>query len=409
MVTNWVRKVRNDLGLTQKELQCKYLSKNVISNIESGRAVLDYKRAIKFEQRFNEIISGRNITNLGYAVTPELLLGIEKINVDGFISEIKNKNMVTNEDLKKINEYLTKVTKNDAIELILITVEILKKDIFKNINIIDDLIFRLINLNISKDILIEVYMDIIRICYITHYHKLVIKFSKVIESDVEILNNNDLKISFYYNLANAYFELGEVNESLELVNKLKNFNISKYELYIFTLEANIYFIKNELNTCEKINKKIFRQSEKNRDYNFMANSCSNLSELYLKKKMIKKSQNYMKKAIKYIDYAEDYYKYNVYYNNLVLNITFGNSTTILDSFTDAYMVANRLNDNEKEMKILELIFNYYKNRQDKKSIVEILEIIRNNNGEIKPKVLLDIICFINKDELIKSIIKGINY
>jgi len=221
-----LKKIRRDLSLRQKDLKCEGLSN--ISRIENREAPISYTIAKRLCNKINKIIEERNI-KLDYPVTIDLLIGKTKVLRNDLLDRLEyceNENTI----FEEINQVISNLDNNAAIEFILNVLKILNEDAYKYNEIICDYCYRIIHYSLPSRIRIDIFNYLIKSYFIQNQHVVVIGIGKSLESEVYENATQEQKEKFFGNIANSYFQIGNYNECQKMLKSISNFTSAEREI-----------------------------------------------------------------------------------------------------------------------------------------------------------------------------------
>lgn len=396
-----VKKTRLDLGLTQEDMVCRGLTQIYISRVETGELELTPQKAIIISNKFNLERKKRNI-DLGYEITPTLFTDIKNIEIDRLINNLKDN---TGYCYIEINEFLKDCTKEVGEKLIdRMYTDVFKYNIYRHKDRIKEYLTKQLRFIQSRKKVVETYIRLIAAWKEDESddrYEHIVFLSKLIENDVNLCDENR-RISYYANVSTAYYEIKEYDEALHLIEKGKKIKNNPYIYNLLNTEAIIYTKQKRYKKAINIHNKIINESE---DIDYIANSLSNKADIYNAENKFELASEFINKAFEFIDNISIYYKFNLWYVKLQIEIE--QKININESFKNTLIQLKELDDKVETRKILEMVTKYYK--ENNFEIVEIVEILKAVGISIDSNVFIKKIILPLADEKTRKIIEHIAY
>ncbi|MCR3761733.1 helix-turn-helix domain-containing protein [Clostridium felsineum] len=343
-----LKNLREKYALLQEDLSGKEITRNLISQIEHGKARLTRHAAEVMLKNLKDICHKRNITvdeDIDYLLEDEETQANKVL--DNYIKELKDlliyKDCIFKTKLDEIEEFLVDWDIKDK-KIIIFE---LAGDHYSNINDLQtSLIYyekakALININTFDDNFVSILRKLSMVYYYMGRYEDNIRNSTFALNHFKNMNEEYYCI-FIYNSALCYIKLKEYTKAIKSLNKIegiiKNINITKYyqvleqevvcygelQQYQKSLEINEYIAnnidkkkyqeylislinltnnyintKNDKKLKETLNK-IYETTDKlNQDSNFLPEIYSELGEIHNKLYNIKKSEEFYLKALNY--------------------------------------------------------------------------------------------------------------
>lgn len=397
-----LRKIRKDLGLKQKDLKCEGI-KN-ISRIENGETEISYTIANRLCNKINLIIKEKHII-LDYDVTVDLLMGRTSILKDDLLHNLKfhkNENTI----FEEINQVILNLKSDEAIELMLNVLEILNEDIYNCNEKICDYCYRLLNYNLSNYIRIDIFNYLIKSHFIQNQYIAVISIGKSFIYEVSKNATHSQKEKFFGNIANAYFQLKEYAECEKMLKLISQFTSKETELYFLLLKAVCKSQVNNIFGAIKVYESIIIKAMKIDNFDYIANSYSNIGDLYLKSDINIAREN-INKAIELIgNCTNSKFMLNCYYNKFLLSLEEKESEHIDESFEKSMVLATELNDSVLKNKLVSNILKFYIENNYSCKIPDFIKNIKSKyEYNIQDSTLLACIKHVDDEKIVYKSIK----
>lgn len=397
-----LKKIRMDLNLKQKDLKCDGL-KN-ISRLENGETEISYTIANRLCNKINQIIKEKRIL-LDYNVTVELLMGRTSILKDDLLYKLKYHK---NEDtiFEEINQVISNLNSDEAIELILNVLEILNKDIYKYNERICDYCYKILNYSLTSYIRIDIFNYLIKSHFIQNQYIAVISIGKSFVNEVIKNATHGQKERFFGNIANSYFQIGNYKECEKTLKDVSHFTNKETELYFLLLKA---VCKSQLDNklgAIKIYESIIIKAMKINNFDYIANSYSNIGDLYLKSNINIAREN-INKSIELIDNCTDSkFMLNCFYNKFLLSLEEKNMDCIIKSFRKSMTLATELNDLVIKNKLVSKSLKYYMDNNMNYKIPDFIYKLKNEyEYNIQDSTLLACIKHVDDEKIVYKSIK----
>lgn len=379
-----LRKIRVDLGLAQRELECENAQN--ISQLETGgKAITEDVSAPALVQKIKQVMKEKGLS-LPYEVTIDLLLGKFNIITDDILKKLKAAKTITTDIIFDIDINIKELSNDDSIEFINQVIDILNEDSCKNAELMRKYALKLLKLDLDFDNRIQANRTLIKAYSWLRKYDDVIATAENIEDDIEKCKDKEAKISLYTNIAVAYYQEKRYDESLQYLRKLKVIDKNN-EFFYLSLESAILAMKGDLKRAEKscFNLLNIAKNKVNNDY--VVESYSKLSDVYNK-------MNLKDKAKEYVDYALEsincgtlrVHRFNAYFNAYeIYNELNEDRNKIEELFLKAYPLAIELNYINK----LELLFeNAFDRYFEERKYNDIANILKQAKGlKIKSEIL----------------------
>ncbi|QAA31213.1 helix-turn-helix transcriptional regulator [Clostridium manihotivorum] len=397
MRTNEILKmIRNDLDITQDDLVCEKISRTVISKLERGKKEISPIQAIKLRDKILNIQKEKNIA-LDYEVSTNFLLGITHFDIEKILSDLEKK--VDRLSLNALDEALRQMVDSDFISLCTKAIHVFKSDLYANSDLIILYAQEVLKRDISISIIIDMNIMLIRAYYAKGEFKTIIHLAETHKKDIEQCCDKEIQISFYFNLATAYYKERKYNDALNYIEIIKKLKLRKYEEKVLTLEANIETKLKNYDSAKKVYFKIIRISK---DNTIIANSYGNIASLYHEQKKYRQAREYLNRAYEFIREVSTQCKYNILYNKLELDIDTNQKNDVYIDFTMLLEVFSNMNSEINQNTVFEKVIDYFEN--EKLEVFKIINNIKQYNLKISDRLLLKVILkFTNDTEMIKLI------
>lgn len=402
-----LRKVRMDLGLKQKDLKCEGL-KN-ISRIETGAIEMSYTIASRLCNKINQIIKERSLT-IDYEVDIDLLMGKTEVFMNDIIYRLKNcenKNTI----FEEIDQVILNLKGDAFVRFILKILKILNKDVYKYAGNICDYSYRLLSYNLPGYNLpsctrIDVIIYLIKAQFIQNQYEAIVGIGKSAINEIYDSATNLQKELFFGNMANTYFKLKEYRECEMYLNSVFSFQNPETELFFLSLKATC---KSELgNKIEaiKIYKSIIDKSIKISNFNYIANSYSNIGDLYLKDDL-DTARKYIDKSIELTSKCTiKKFILNCYYNKFLLSMKEKNIENIKYNLDYSMRLAKDINDSVIENKLVFETLNYCISNDLDDDIIKFILLLKDKyNHYVSDSTLIACLKQISSKKLAYKIIK----
>lgn len=372
-----IRKARRELGITQEELSFSGMTKSVIAKLECGERKLNSKQASRLAARFEE---------LGYEISSKVLMGQDR-DIDEVLKSLETN--INKEKLEEIDNIILNLNNDKAVELILGIVDILKKDIYLYASVILKYILKLNGFNINKETYINVNMELMRIyTVLCNYDSVLIVASAISIYEDEF--NKKESTSYNFNIANAYYYLGDYDKSDKYLNKAKKFNERSSEMHILTVKSNICTMKRKFKEAIELNNKIIARAKEQNKHFYIANSLSNIAFILTEQEELEEAQKYINEAFTFYDSIDTYYRFNLVNNKFYLDIKKNIAT--FEEFKQLIILALESKDTDRLSENVILYFSYYtKNENPEKGLTRIINFLNKNNIVLEEKAKLELI------------------
>lgn len=376
-----LRKIRRDLGLKQRELECENAQN--ISQLETGvKAITEDISAPALFQRITQIMKERGLT-LPYEVTIDLLLGTTNIITNDLLKRLKAARIVSLKMVQEIDDTLKDLSKEDSISFLNDTILILGENDCANAELI--MKYSLKFLKLDSDL--KAYKWLINAYSWLNKHEDVVNIAKIIEEDIDRCKDKEIKYSCYRNIARALYYEEKDDECLYYLKKLKLLGKDS-EFFYLTLESAIFRRRGNNERAEKVYLKILDKAILKNENDYIVDSISNLSGLYEEMGLIEKAREYANKAISSIRVStERTFIFNAYYNAFEVYIKhFSNEIEEIEQFLcKALPLAIEMNLTQWVDKLFEKSFNMYFEKGEYNKISNILKQVNTIN--IKSEIL----------------------
>lgn len=363
-----LKAAREYLGLKQRELECENLSRGMISLLETDncKAVMTPALANKLAKRLNYLQQKIEVY-LPYKLTADYLLEGVKEQAEKVIKNNINMLLVIKKDkgafinILKKSERIIKCYEVD-ISLRLEIYKLSLKFFFDNsdFDMAEKYAYKCNDIYEKQNDTENIFLikdKIIRINYLQEKYIRVIVVAESIRIDNIIIKMPEYQ-NVCFNTALADYELNQFNECLKWINRLKNFELPvEKELAVLNLKANVLGELSQYEEAEKEHLYIIEKSVQAENYDFAANSYSNLAEIYLRKKDIVKADEFIRSALS-IDIKEEVIKGNVLLNAFLLSIIKNESKLARYYFKQALNIELKLKRYAKQQKLLDLYFDF---------------------------------------------------
>lgn len=394
-----IKNYRLILGMTQSDLACKGLCRSYIAMMEVGKAELNAWAATIMAKRFNLVAKKQQ---LKIKITPELLMGRKENEIDRLVNNLK---LETKFAKHEINEFLEECTDELGETLIdRIYEEVFKHDFrkyrddictyfdkgfkyVKDTKKVTEMRVKLIRAKLFSDNPNK-YIDIINIY-------------NVVGNDIDECDD-EIKASYYNNVASAYYNLKDYDNASNVIQKAKRIKNNPYRLKTLTIEANICVEQSKYKRAINIYKEIISISD---DVNERANAYVNIAYAYNMMNKNDLADRYLSKAFEFIDSVNEHYRFNLY--NVRLQIEIKQQLNIEETTMNALLSAKTLKSREKTKEVL--LSNVEYNRGDYFNVSRILKMLTQTKAEIDAKTFIDEILYPVADEKTRAIIKTISY
>lgn len=378
-----LRETRKKYGITQEKLGGPTIKRYVINKIENGKQELNRKQALILASRFNEILREIGIDD---EITAEQLLGIKNTETSNMLQRLKlDKN---NGSLEDINNAINKLNNDEATKLILDSIDILKLEFSINAVEIRDFCDKLIALNIDDYTKLIAYNYLIAACHSLSDFKEAIIFSKFIEDKVEASDNDNIKSTFYNNVADCFFKNGDYKKCIKYMDKANKYNDKYKKLNSLIVKADIKAIENDFDKAEKDYYGIIEKSKKLNSHKNVANCFSNIADIHRKKHNMEMAQKCINTAIEEVKNNEVSLvcQLNVYFNYLLIGIELDELSIVNEYSKMAIELAIKINNKEKQNRIIWELAQFYKKHKSENEVLELIEnykVILNSDTAVK--------------------------
>jgi len=397
-----LRKIRTDLSLKQKDLKCEGV-KN-ISRLENGETQMSYMIANRLCHKINQIIKKKCII-LDYDVTVDLLMGRTSILKDDLIYKLK---VYENEDriFDEINQVIANLDNDEAIDFMIKILQTLDTNIYKYNEKICDYCYKLLNYNLTDSTRIDIFNYLIRAHFIQNQYITVVSIGKSFSNEVYKYATNEQKEKFFGNIANAYYQLEQYIECEECLKSIFFFKKKETELFFLSLQATCKSNLGDKDGAIRIYENIINKSLKINNFDYVANSYSDIGDLYLDSNL-DIANEYINKAINLTNKCKDKkFILNCYYNKFLISLNGGNIENIKNSFNFSMKLANNLNDNIVKNKLVLQILNYCIKNNLYNEIFKFIVYLKDRyNYFIQDSTLMSCISHINDEKTVYNIIK----
>jgi len=402
-----LRKVRLDLGLKQKDLKCEGL-KN-ISRIETGAVEMSHTVASRLCDKINQIMKEKSLT-LDYKVDTDLLMGKTEIFLNDIIYRLENcenKNTI----FEEIDMVILSLKGDAFVRFMLKILKILNEDVYRYAGNICDYSYRLLSYNLPGYNLqsctrIDVIIYLIRAQLIQNQYEAIVGIGKAAFNEIYDSATNLQKESFFGNMANAYFKLKEYKECEMYLNSVFSFQNPETELFFLSLKATC---KSELGNKDeaiKIYKDIIDKGSKINNFNYVANSYSDIGDLYLKDDL-DIARKYIDKSIELTSKCTiKKFILNCYYNKFLLSIKEKNIENIKYNLDYSIRLAKDINDSTIENKLVFETLNYCINNDLDDEIIKFIILLKDKyNYHVEDSTLIACLKRLNSEKLAYKIVK----
>lgn len=390
-----LKKVRKEVGLSQKDLECDGIDRHIISRIERGQQEITTEYAIKIANKINLEMKKRNI-KLKYEVTATLFLGIKENSIDRLVSNLKEN---TKYAIHEIDDFLSNCTDELGEKLInRIYEEVLKKEMYRYKREILKYSSKLFEFVKCKKKITEAHIRLINATMLeddSGKYKRIMDRSESIWYDLECCDEIE-QAKFYHNVSIACRYANEYDKGLELIEKSKKIKNNPYEIKMLNNEAVIYTKQEKYKKAINVYKKILQKSNSEDD---IANSYSNLADIYNTIGEIDLAMKYICKAFELIDKVNNHYRYNL--NYVRLQIEMNQRTNIANTLENILICIKSLSDRVRCEKILLLVKGFYE--FDINKLSEMVEILHKIQIETRASILMDIYPLITNEDIRKMI------
>ena len=411
-----LKQARFELDITQEQLSCEKLSRRAISTIESGMRKLNYSTANIIVERINELQKQLRQA-LDYDFTVDYLMEDIETQVTKEIEHIierlsNQKNEQTCDEMIKradriskeysVNPDLMIKVNNLAIEFYFKTYDFDNALYFTNKNIKRYLI--------KKD---ELNTFLLQCCQSginisLEDYKAVISIARSLDINEDIKRKKEYSV-ICYNTALAYYYLNDFKTSMDWLEKINQNELPfSKKLEIKNLIGTILIKQTKFEEAEKNYNQIIKEAKENHIYDLVANSYSNIAEIY-------RLKNDNEKALEYINNAleikcETYtFLMNIFRNALLISIECGlNQNDISRYFENALKFSTILKRKKVQFQLLNIYLKYCcENSYDNgvKYIINLLEKSEYNDIDTGVLYLTSIAYLNNYNDVCKSGIK----
>lgn len=383
-----LRKIRVDLGLAQRELECEHAQN--LSHLENGvKAITEDKSAPALIEKIKEVMNERGLT-LPYEVTIDLLLGKSNIITNDILKRLKAKKTITLKMIEEIDNCLKDLPCEEAIIFLSDVTHILNNYEPANANTLKKYSLQLLKLDVDWDIKVRGNRTLITAYSWLNKHDEIINIAETIEQNIDRCKDKEVKVSCYRNIARAYYCVGNDNRCMDYLKKLKLLGKGN-EFFTLTLESAIFAKRRDFNRAERIYFKILDKAESTCNSDYIVESCSNLAGMYDEMGLKDKAREYLNRAIESIRVStQKIFIFNTYYNGFVIyNKYFNDEVQEIEVFLQkSFSLAVELNLKHKVNKLFDIAFNMYFESNNLNKIADMLEQIDEIN--IKSEILLKV-------------------
>lgn len=380
-----IKRIRKELGITQGELAFPGMARSTIASWENGERIINHKQAARLSAHLENAFK--------YIVSPKVLMGQDK-DISEVLKPIENVK-ITEDKLLELDNTILITSNDEAVEIILGIIDILKIDMDLNAKHILKYIIKLNEFKLTKEDYIQINLDLMMVYEILNDFNSVLIAASAIKIYINEFNNHD-SLRYYFNLANAYYKLKKYTLAKECLKKAKKVATPKYKLNILSLESSILTMQKKFTEAIIINKKIITEAKILKLNNYIANSESNIAYMYTERKKINEAQKYIMDAMTYVKYIDNLNKLNVLDNKFYLDIN-TNSVTF-DSFKKIILLTIELNNrNRRDDDIKFFINKCIENDKNVSTFLDILIFLKTHGITIRPELKLKIIQHIYKN------------
>lgn len=396
---NAIRNLRLELGLKTKDFKCEGISNP--SRLETGILEISPSTACILADHINKIIEERNI-DTKIRATPDLIRGKTNLITSEVLRKISEGEGDTKELLDIIDDKLKEINNEESIKLLDDTIQSLKNRLYENALFIREYCEKLLSLNISKTKTILVYVELIRVYYILEQYNEMIALRRIIEKDIDLIEDLGVRNKFWGNVSKAYFSLNDLKEAERCTNRINlKDDVSNDDLKLFvpTLKAICRFQEENFVQAEKAFDIVIERAIKVRDVKYIINSYINKAQIYIKMGELDpiNNENNLKIANEHIEKADEFKRgfndklveLNCNYINLDIKANLGDVKSVEKLFNSTMTLAIKLNNKNKQNGIINKIVDmYFKMGLNNKIYPLLLEIKSKFNIEPLPETLI---------------------
>ncbi|URZ06420.1 helix-turn-helix domain-containing protein [Clostridium felsineum] len=372
-----LKKIVEELGVSQTELSCKYLGRATINKILNGERPLGAAQAYKFIQRFKDF---------GYDTDIELILGVPAKTINGIVTKFLSN---TKKYYLEFDELIDKLYKDKAIEVIWEVIQELDdQDVYKNANTILKYLTKLMQYDLDENTYLEVNLELIKIYTATgNYERAISGFNSV--KNFNTLDRES-RVKCLLNVALAYYNLREYKLSIDIASRVMRLRIfDKYYFKAAIIKANVLYTKGSIMASIKEYEKISITAKKHNFLNYVSTSESNIGYVFTEQNKLDLAKIYLDQAMKNFDTLDNYYKLNVYDNVFYLKLK--NNTADFSSFEKVMTLAFNVNDNFRIKNNIKQFVSYaIKNKKNKEFFAKILGFLNPKGLELESSLKLKI-------------------
>lgn len=375
-----------ELGLTQREVATKGLSRDTLSKIESGNKELTPAIAKIIAERF---------TQLGYKVKKEHFLGTEKNIIDEIMNRFHQDPKRYSDDIDKILEKT--LDENKSVSIILQILNLLRKDIYRNhySELILKYVLKLRKYKLDQHTYVKVNLDLIRAYFILGNYDRAIMVSNDIKNLIYELESKEEKAKYYLSIANAYYLLEEYTFALNNISELKKIKLKNKENYLkaLTIESSILTKEKMFEDSIVLNKKIISIAKKIGMEDYIANSKSNIAFMYMEMGLLDEAGICLDEAFNLYNNVNIQCKINLMNNKLYLSIKQGNID--INLFKKVIQISLKAKDFNIRDSNIETVINYgIKLKKSEVFFIDILKFLKKCGIKVKPELKLLIIAYL---------------
>lgn len=397
---NAIRKIRLELGLKVKDLKCKGI--NNPSRLETGISEISPSTACVLSDHINLLIKERKIKTK-IKVTPELIRGKTSLITSEVLTKIAEGDPEIKELLSIIEEKLKESDNNESVKLIDDTIKALSIKLHENSIYIKEYCEKMLTLDISKKKTILVYCDLVRVYYLLDQFDDMILLRRVIEKDIDLIDDISVKNAFWVNVSRAYFALNDLKEAERCTNRinLKDEPVlnDDLKLYVPTLQAICKFKEENYDQAEKMFNLVLERALKSRSLKYIINSYINIAQIYIERYEADpiKNENNLKIANEYIEKADEFKRgfndklaeLNCNYINLDIKSKLGYVDLAEELFNSTITLAVKLNNKNKQNEaIVKMVDMYFKMTLNEKIYPLILDSKTKFSVQASPETLI---------------------
>lgn len=380
-----IKRIRKELGITQEELAFPGMTRSTIASWENGERIINHKQAARLAAHLQE--------KFRYEVSAKVIMGQDK-DIAQVLKPIEN-GKITEAKLLELDNTILKASNDEAVEIILGVIDILKVDVDLYAEYILKYIIKLNEFKLPKENYIQVNLDLMMVYEIlNNFNSVLIAASAVKIYLREFDNYNSLR--YYFNLTNAYYKLKKYVKAREYLNKAKKFATPKYRINIFSLESNILIAEKNFDEVISINKKIIVEAKILKSENYMANSKSNIAYILMKQGKIDEAREYIEEAMTCINSIDNLNKINVLNNKFYFDLITNSAT--LSSFKTLILLMLKANDQIRQNENIELfIKKNIENNSKPNDFLEIFKFLKSHNVSVEANLKLKVLKHIYKN------------